>query len=118
VTRRHFATRTFVILPGVGSARSAMEHFNDSGAAAALRERFTATVAILGICLGMQLAMEHSDEDGGVEGLGLLGATSFVSTRLGYLDWGGPSSSRGARRFTSRTPSPCAHPKPSPPSRA
>jgi glutamine amidotransferase len=63
---------TFVILPGVGSARSAMVHLNDSGAAMALKERFRGGGTILGICLGLQLAMEHSDEDGGVTCLGLL----------------------------------------------
>lgn len=61
-----------VVLPGVGSARSAMAHLEQTGAAAALRERFVAGQAILGICLGMQLALQTSEEDGGVEGLGLL----------------------------------------------
>ncbi|HEY5103918.1 MAG TPA: imidazole glycerol phosphate synthase subunit HisH [Acidimicrobiales bacterium] len=62
----------FVILPGVGSARSAMDHLNDTGAASALRERFDSGRVTLGICLGMQLAMTSSEEDGGVQGLGLL----------------------------------------------
>ena len=62
----------YVILPGVGSARTAMEHLNETGAADALRERFAAGAPTLGICLGLQLALEQSDEDGGVSGLGLL----------------------------------------------
>lgn len=61
-----------VILPGVGSARSAMAHLEDTGAADALRRRFAANRPILGICLGMQLALQASEEDGGVKGLGLL----------------------------------------------
>jgi imidazole glycerol-phosphate synthase subunit HisH len=61
-----------VILPGVGSARSAMAHLNETGAAKALRKRFRDGGTTLGICLGMQLAMEHSDEGGGVDGLALL----------------------------------------------
>ena len=61
-----------VILPGVGSARSAMAHLDDTGAADALRRRFGANRPILGICLGMQLALQASEEDGGVKGLGLL----------------------------------------------
>ncbi|MHB8378662.1 MAG: imidazole glycerol phosphate synthase subunit HisH [Acidimicrobiales bacterium] len=62
----------FVVLPGVGSARSAMAHLNDTGASEALRQRFAEGRSTLGICLGMQLAMECSEEDGGILGLGLL----------------------------------------------
>jgi imidazole glycerol phosphate synthase glutamine amidotransferase subunit len=62
----------FVVLPGVGSARSAMEHLDATGASQALRERHASGGATLGICLGMQLALETSEEDGGVTGLGLL----------------------------------------------
>ena len=79
----------FVVLPGVGSARSAMEHLDDTGAAAALRARFDAEAPTLGICLGLQLAMERSDEDGGVACLGL--ATGDVvrlrTGRVPRLGW-------------------------------
>ena len=61
-----------VILPGVGSARSAMDHLRVTGADEALRERYARGRFTLGICLGLQLAMASSEEDGGVEGLGLL----------------------------------------------
>jgi glutamine amidotransferase len=61
-----------VVLPGVGSARSAMEQLSRTGADAALRRRFADGGPLLGICLGLQLAVESSEEDGGVEGLGLL----------------------------------------------
>jgi imidazole glycerol-phosphate synthase subunit HisH len=79
----------FVILPGVGSARSAMAHLESTGAAGALRDRFNAGAPILGICLGMQLALEHSDEDGGVDGIGLLSGTVRLITegRVPRLGW-------------------------------
>lgn len=78
-----------VILPGVGSARSAMDHLTSTGAAKALRDRFARGRSILGICLGMQLALEHSDEDGGVDGIGLLGGSVHLITegRVPRLGW-------------------------------
>jgi len=78
-----------LILPGVGSARSAMTHLNETGAAQALRERFKNGRPILGICLGLQLSMESSDEDGGVEGLGLLSGRvrRIESERVPRLGW-------------------------------
>jgi glutamine amidotransferase len=60
------------VLPGVGSAASAMAGLRASGLDDALRARVSARGPTLGICLGLQLALEESEEDGGVEGLGLL----------------------------------------------
>jgi imidazole glycerol phosphate synthase glutamine amidotransferase subunit len=60
------------VLPGVGAARAAMDGLRERGHDAALRERVQAGGLVLGICLGLQLALEASDEDGGVDGLGLL----------------------------------------------
>ncbi len=85
-----------LVLPGVGSARSAMTHLNETGAATALRQRFAQGQPMLGICLGLQLSFTSSDEDGGVEGLGLLNGrvrrlTSERVPRLGWADvqpWG------------------------------
>jgi imidazole glycerol phosphate synthase glutamine amidotransferase subunit len=60
------------VLPGVGSAASARAALAASGLDAALVERVAAGGRTLGICLGLQLALEWSEEDGGVPGLGLL----------------------------------------------
>jgi glutamine amidotransferase len=60
------------VLPGVGSAASAMDSLRATGLGDALRERVAAGGSTLGICLGLQLALEESEEDGGVPGLGLL----------------------------------------------
>jgi imidazole glycerol phosphate synthase glutamine amidotransferase subunit len=60
------------VLPGVGSAASAMAVLRERGLDEALRARVAEGGPTLGICLGLQLALERSDEDGGVVGLGLL----------------------------------------------
>jgi imidazole glycerol-phosphate synthase subunit HisH len=79
----------YVVLPGVGSARSAMEHLRETGAAAALVERTHASGPVLGICLGLQLALESSEEDGGVTGLGLIDGTvtRLREGRVPRLGW-------------------------------
>jgi len=60
------------VLPGVGSAGAAMAGLRARGLDAALRERVAASRPTLGICLGLQLALDESEEDGGVTGLGLV----------------------------------------------
>ena len=79
------------ILPGVGSARSAMDELRRQGLDSILRERFARGDAVLGICLGLQLALEWTEEDGGVEGLGLLPGRSVRVRddrvpRMGWAD--------------------------------
>ena len=65
-------TADLVVLPGVGSAASAMEALRERGLDEALQRRVAGGGFTLGICLGLQLALEESEEDGGVAGLGLL----------------------------------------------
>ena len=60
------------VLPGVGSARTAMQGLAARALDDALLERVAGGKPTLGICLGLQLALESSDEDGGVRGLALL----------------------------------------------
>jgi imidazole glycerol phosphate synthase glutamine amidotransferase subunit len=60
------------VLPGVGSAASAMAGLRRRKLDAALLERMVVGRPILGICLGLQLALEETEEDGGVAGLGLV----------------------------------------------
>ena len=60
-----------VVFPGVGAAKSAMENLAALGLADVVREA-AATKPFLGICLGMQILFEHSEEDGGVDLLGIL----------------------------------------------
>lgn len=61
-----------LVLPGQGHFRQVMEAFLASDFEAALREHLAARKPFLGICVGLQLLMEASEEAPGVRGLGLL----------------------------------------------
>ncbi|MEZ5102773.1 MAG: imidazole glycerol phosphate synthase subunit HisH [Thermoleophilia bacterium] len=66
------AAADLAVLPGVGAAATAMRGLVERGLDLALQERVAAGRPTLGICLGLQLAVESSEEDGGVPGLGIL----------------------------------------------
>ncbi|TVR44279.1 MAG: imidazole glycerol phosphate synthase subunit HisH [Planctomycetota bacterium] len=61
-----------VIFPGVGAAATCMQALRESGCDEALRAVVAAGTPLLGICVGMQLLLEFSEEDGGVPCLGLI----------------------------------------------
>jgi imidazole glycerol phosphate synthase glutamine amidotransferase subunit len=74
------------VLPGVGAARSAMDGLQERGLVDVLRAR---TKPTLGICLGLQLALESSEEDGGVDGLGIVPgrAVRLRDGRIPRIGW-------------------------------
>ena len=61
-----------VILPGVGSFGDAMENLHNYGLVPVIHQIVEKGTPFLGICLGLQLLFESSDETPGVEGLGIL----------------------------------------------
>lgn len=61
-----------VILPGVGSFGDAMGKLNDYGLVEVIKKVVEKKTPFLGICLGLQLLFESSEETPGVEGLGIL----------------------------------------------
>lgn len=61
-----------VILPGVGSFGDAMEKLHQYGLCEVIHKVVEQRTPFLGICLGMQLLFERSDETPGVKGLGIL----------------------------------------------
>ena len=60
-----------IIFPGVGSAASGMLGLKQKNLDAALKKCCMQNKPVLAICLGMQMLLEFSEEDGGVNGLGL-----------------------------------------------
>lgn len=61
-----------VILPGVGNFGDAMEKLNTYGLDEVIKEIVGKGIPFLGICLGLQLLFEESEEAPGVLGLGIL----------------------------------------------
>jgi len=61
-----------VILPGVGAFGDAMGKIRQYGLEEVIKEVVKKRTPFLGICLGLQLLFESSDETPGVEGLGIL----------------------------------------------
>ena len=77
-----------LVVPGVGAFPEAMRRLRSLGLDEAIR---AATVPIIGLCLGMQLLFESSDEHEGERGLGLLaGRVARLDTRglkLPHIGW-------------------------------
>jgi len=61
-----------VIFPGVGAAGSAMKHLTDMKLVQVLHNVASRGTPFMGICLGTQILLEFSEEDGGTPTLGLL----------------------------------------------
>jgi glutamine amidotransferase len=85
------AQATRVIFPGVGAAGKAMATLRELGLDQALRQSFQRGIPILGICLGAQIILEHSEENDTVC-LGLLpGRTRALSRgeglKIPHMGW-------------------------------
>jgi glutamine amidotransferase len=93
ITRDHEAIRAAdgIVVPGVGAFGMAMRNLQEFGLAELLRERALQRAPVLGICLGMQLLFEESEELGHTAGLGLLpGDVTRLRTaglRIPHIGW-------------------------------
>jgi glutamine amidotransferase len=80
-----------LVLPGVGAFPAGMAAIRTRGLDGLLAERVGAGVPLLGLCLGMQLLFERSEEHGGAEGLGLLAGTvrrlNASGLKLPHIGW-------------------------------
>jgi imidazole glycerol-phosphate synthase subunit HisH len=61
-----------VVLPGVGSSKDAMDSLKRGGYADSIKRNISAGKPFLGICLGLQLLFDFSEEAGGCNCLGLV----------------------------------------------
>lgn len=72
-----------VIFPGVGAIRDCMAEINRLGFGQLLREQIASGKPVLGICVGMQALMQHSEENNGVDCIGILsGQVKFFGEHL------------------------------------
>ncbi len=80
-----------VILPGVGAFGDAMERLVDTGLVEVVREVAASGKPLLGICLGLQLMFESSEENPGVEGIGLFKGKavkiSDTGLKIPHMGW-------------------------------
>jgi imidazole glycerol-phosphate synthase subunit HisH len=80
-----------LVLPGVGAFPLAMRNLAELGLDELIRTRITAGVPLLGICLGMQLLFERSEELEPTPGLGILpGAVTRISApglTIPHIGW-------------------------------
>lgn len=93
-----------VILPGVGSFGDAMGRLRQYGLIDVIHQIVEKGVPFLGICLGLQLMFERSDESGGVEGLGLLGGEILKipdceGLKIPHMGWNSLDIRDGSRLF-------------------
>ncbi|CAH9120050.1 unnamed protein product [Cuscuta epithymum] len=81
-----------LIFPGVGAFAAAMDVLSKNGMAEALSRYVEQDRPFLGICLGLQLLFESSDENGPVKGLGLIPGVvgrfdSSTGIRVPHIGW-------------------------------
>ncbi len=77
-----------LVLPGVGAFPAAMSALNALGLVEFLRVRARGGMAIIGLCLGMQLLADESFEHGVTAGLGLIPGSVRPLPRIGWhIGW-------------------------------
>ncbi|MDO5146939.1 MAG: imidazole glycerol phosphate synthase subunit HisH [Eubacteriales bacterium] len=93
-----------VILPGVGAFGDAMEKIRSYGLSEVIQKVTKKGTPFLGICLGLQLLFESSEETPGVRGLGLLEGTirripDKEGLKIPHMGWNSIKIKKGATLF-------------------
>ena len=93
-----------LILPGVGSFGEAMENLNRRHLTEVIREAAAKGTPLMGICLGLQLLFERSEESPGAEGLGILPGEVLripdtPGLKIPHMGWNSLHLQNGGRLF-------------------
>ena len=102
-----------IVFPGDGHFATAMENLEKSGYAQALKEWIAAGRPFLGICIGLQLMFDYSEEAGfidgksaGVKGLGVIAGTvrRFPGRKVPQIGWNQTAARPSSRLFRGLPP--------------
>jgi imidazole glycerol-phosphate synthase subunit HisH len=100
-----------LVLPGVGAFPTAMGNLEALGLTGWITEQVARGVPLLGVCLGMQLLFETSEEQGQSRGLGLLAGTVTRlepgPRRIPHIGWNEVVFARPSRLTTELPPGGC-----------
>ena len=81
-----------ILLPGVGSFGDAMNSMNEKGLVETVKQNALSGKPFLGICLGLQLLFEESEESPGIKGLGILKGkikrfSNDMNLKIPHIGW-------------------------------
>lgn len=102
--RDEIMSASHVILPGVGAFGDAMSHLKEYQLIQTIYDVVEKKTPFLGICLGLQLLFERSDESRGVNGLGILPGEiveipSAPGLKIPHMGWNPLNITPGSRLF-------------------
>lgn len=106
--RNKIEKASHIILPGVGAFGDAMKSMEKSGLIETVKKAADGTKPFLGICLGLQLLFESSEESPGVEGLGIFkGSVVKIPDRglkIPHMGWNNISLTKKSRILPDNEP--------------
>lgn len=106
--REKIEKASHIILPGVGAFGDAMKSMEKSGLIETVKKAADGTKPFLGICLGLQLLFENSEESPGVEGLGIFkGSVVKIPDRglkIPHMGWNNISLTKKSRILPDNEP--------------
>lgn len=106
--KEKIAAASHIILPGVGAFGDAMKCLNDSGLTETVKQAADGRRPFLGVCLGLHMLFEESEEAPGVKGLGIFkGKTVKIpenNVKIPHMGWNNIALAKESRILPSDEP--------------